>query len=310
MPARDDPDDVPVLVEERRGLPRDDALLAACVREGVLVLRRRESRRSLPEAPDHLVSLVRVDEDLPEVASLDPASLLEPARDLDGPVEVADASLGVHDREEARRRVDDGLEEAVLRADLRLQPLLLEGERGRRRDRVDEAALVGERPVVDERGDALAAVLHERRGPCASRDGVGELTSLLVDPCLVLRRPVRELERRVAERVGERVSQWLAVPERDRQVCDARTREPRSQDSGEERERHQGERDERHVLEPQGGRLAERADDAARHERRERLEREEVDGADDPAERRARGAIPRRTSRTNSADATAAASSA
>ena len=48
MPPGDDPHDVPVLVEERRGLPRDDALLAAGVREGVLVLRRREPRRRLP----------------------------------------------------------------------------------------------------------------------------------------------------------------------------------------------------------------------------------------------------------------------
>ena len=42
-PARDDPDDVAALVDERRRAPGDHALLALGVREGVLVLGGLES---------------------------------------------------------------------------------------------------------------------------------------------------------------------------------------------------------------------------------------------------------------------------
>ena len=290
-PARDDPHDVAVLVRERGGVPGDHALLALRVREGVLVRARREARRRGVETLDHRVAFVRVDEDVPEVAALDAAPVLEPARDLDGPVEVADPPLGVDDREEARRGVDDRREEPVLRADLGLQALLLERERRGRRHRVDQLALMGERPVVEQRGDPLAAVLDERRGACALGDRVGERATLLVDPRLALRRPVGQLERGVAERFRERVAERHAVAERDREVGDPRPRESRPEDAREERDRDESERDQRDVLQPQPRRLAERADDAAGDQRGERLEGEEVHRPDDAPERRRRGPV-------------------
>ena len=217
-PPRDDPDDVAVLVDQRGRLPGDHALLPVGVGEDVLVLRPREVRGRVPEALDHRRPLGGVDEDVPEVPPLDSGAVVEPARDLDRAVEVRDPAIGVDHREEAGGGVEDGLEEAVLRAELGLQALLLEGERGRRRHGVHELALVGEAPVMEERCDALAAVLDERRSVPGPRDRLGERLALVVDPRLTLRGPVGQVQRRVAERRRQRVAERAAVAEGDHEV--------------------------------------------------------------------------------------------
>ena len=226
-PSGDDAHDSPVLVDERCGAPGDDVLLALRVRERVLVLARWEVGGDVVEHLPHLLALVGVEEDVPEVRTLDQVPVVEPARDLERAVEVAESALRVDDGEQARRRVDDGLEEPVLRADLCLQPLLLESESCCRGDGFDELALVGQAPVVDQRGDALPALLDERRGVRALGDRLRQSSSLVVDPRLPLVRPVRELRatgrrarRRAASRSGEPLP--IAIDE----VGDAGAREP------------------------------------------------------------------------------------
>ena len=90
-----------------------------------------------------------------------------------GGVEVDDPSLGVERAEQRRGRVDDRLEEGSCARRSAWQPLVLEPEPGGRRDRVDELGVVGQRRVVQQRGDAAAvaldvgAVRRRRRGsPC------------------------------------------------------------------------------------------------------------------------------------------------
>ena len=58
--------------------------------------------------------------------------------------------------EQARRRVDDRGQELVLRAQLRLQPLVVERECRRGGDALDELGLGRERLVVQERADPAA----------------------------------------------------------------------------------------------------------------------------------------------------------
>ena len=134
-------------------------------------------------------------------------------------------------------------------------------------------------------------MLDERRGVPASRDRLGQRLAVVVDPCLALRRPVGEVERRVAERVRERVAERAAVPEGDHEVRDARPRESCPQDAGEEGDRHQREGGERGELDRVAGLGVEGADEAARHEAHERDQREEVDGPDDAPQRRRRGPV-------------------
>ena len=153
----------------RRAPPRDHEPLAAGVREHVLVLRRREVGRRGAEAADHRLALVVVDEDVPEVAA--PHVLLvrvAVAAHRRG-VQVPDHALGVDADEQARRGVHDRGEELVLGAELGLEPLVVERERDRRRDAVEQLGLVVERVVVDERADAPAVVLDDRRGASGAR---------------------------------------------------------------------------------------------------------------------------------------------
>jgi hypothetical protein len=125
--------------------------------------------------------------------------------------------------------------------------------------------------------------------PCSTN--VAARATFLVDPRLALGRPVGELERRVPERIRERVAERHPVAQRDREVGDPRAGEARPQDPCEEGDRDERERDERDVLQPEARRLAEGADDATRHERGERFERDEVHRADNASKRRRRGLV-------------------
>ena len=242
--------------------------------------------RGCVEALDHRLALVRIDEDVPEVRALEPTAVVEPARDLDRAVEVPHAALRVDDRQQARRSVDDRLEEAVLSTHLGLEALLLERQRRGRGDGVDEGSLVREAPIVEERRDALAAVLDERRGVRALRQRLGERPAVLVDPALAFVRPVGEVERRIAEGLCERVAKRCPVADRDREVGDPRSCEPRPEDAHEERDGHQRERADGDELDDEAGGRVDRAHDAAREEVDQRDQRDEVDRPEHATQRR------------------------
>ena len=211
------------------------------VRERVLVVARGEVGGDGAEPLHHLLALVGVEEDVPEVRALDLAAVVEPARDLERPVEVPEPALGVHDGEQARRRVDDRLEEAVLGADLGLEPFLLERERRRRGDGLDELGLIAEAPVVDQSGDPLAVLIDERGRLRCPAQSVRAAFGLRRRPMPGGRSTSRRVERGIAERVRQSVSERRAVADRDGEIGDARACEPRPEDAGEERDRHQRE---------------------------------------------------------------------
>ncbi len=138
-------------------------------------------------------------------------------------------------------------------------------------------------------GDALAVVLDERRGMGASRDRLGHRAALLVHPRLALGRPVGEAERRVAERVGERVPERPAVAESDDEIGDPGALEARAEDPCEERDRHQRERRECGQLDRESQGLLEGPEGVRHHEPREGDQGEEVDRPDHAPQRRRGG---------------------
>ena len=75
---------------------------------------------------------------------------------------------------------------------------------GRGGDRVEQLRLVGQRRVVHERGDVLAVALDQGHRPLVVRAGRLDRLAVLVGPGLELGQPVRERQRRVAQRPGER----------------------------------------------------------------------------------------------------------
>ena len=84
-----------------------------------------------------------------------------------------------------------------------------------------------------------------RRVPLATRNGVPSRQHEL----LALGQPVDEVERRVAQGVGDRVPQRDAAAELDEQVGDAAAGEPAAEHAGEERHRHERERDQEEEVE-------------------------------------------------------------
>ena len=189
--------------------------LALCVREDVLVVRRREVRRGGPETLEHRLPLVVADEDVPEEAAAKLLLVVEPARCERGAVLVQDAAIGSHHDEQARSRVGDRLEEEELRAQLRLQSHVLEREPRSGSDEVDERGLRVERRVVNERGDRRPVPLDHRDRPFRRADGLLYPATVLVDPAIVVDESVDDLERRVVQRVGERVTERDACVERE-----------------------------------------------------------------------------------------------
>ena len=289
-PARDDAHDVPVLVDERGGVPCDHMRLAARIRERVLVLPRGEVGCDVAETLVHLLTLVRVEEDVPEVR---PSIRLRSS----SPLATSTARLKFRMRP------------SVSTTERRLGAVLMIVSRKRYCARISACSR-----SFSKASDAVAATASTRpRWSARVRSWSSAATRW--PPCstnVAARRPLRsgrraaDLPRRPTPRAAPTSRRARATGRRARRrarrgaACRSRARSRgrrcppapvAPEDSGEERDRHQREREERDVLQPQRGRLAERADDAAGDERGERLEREEVDGADDPPERRARGAI-------------------
>ena len=133
---------------------------------------------------------------------------------------------------------------------LDLEPCVLEREPGRGRDPLDEARLVEQRRVVDERRDRFAALVEPGHSPLPTGLRKDELHAGLVDELAALRKPEGELERRVPERPDERGAKIAGrrALELDDEIADSRPGEPRPQ---EPREQHEGQRGQRGGLPPE-----------------------------------------------------------
>src|SRR5262249_18624519 len=136
-------------------------------------------------------------------------------------IEVADSTLGVDAVEQARRRVDDRRQEVVLRPELGLETLVIERERHRRGDAVDELRLLlAQRVVMDERADPASLQLDHRRRAAGALLWQVEAPAVTVDETRAAVDPVGELERGVAECVGDRLAEVMSPAERDREAAD------------------------------------------------------------------------------------------
>ena len=204
----------------------------------------------LVEALPHLVDR-RVDERRRGRSVLEAgAAQAQVERERDEPrlravVEVAlePAALGVAGLDDPRARraqLDD------VGAQLGVEALVLEQERGRRAGRAHRLGVLGQRAVVDDRGDVTAVALDLRDLWLAPRppSGAGG-----VDVALLLGQPEREVERGVAERVRERVAQVGPLGEvgepGDEAAHAARLRDVGAHEAGQEGERRGGEGHER-----------------------------------------------------------------
>ena len=277
-PARDDRSRPAVLVGDGRGVPVDDAALSPRVDERVLVLGLRVVGGGGREEGDDLVALERVDEDVPELAAAD-LLLVVLARHLDrGEVLVQDRAVEIEVEEEARRRVDEGDEEVELRAEVGLQARVLERQPGGRGDEVDRVGLLGEGRIVDEGGDASAVALDRRHGAVGRRVRLVDLASLLVHPALAVAEPVDDLERRVVERLGDRVAERHAGVEREEEPGRRGAVEAAAQHAGQERDRDEREREQEEDPEDREGDMRELVGDDRGEEEDERDAAGAVDG--------------------------------
>ena len=94
---------------------------------------------------------------------------------------------------------------------------------------------------MDERGDAPALALDDRRHTLGAVRGKLDRPTFQVDVPSLLREPVGELERRIVERPGERAAELAggaALAELDDEVGDRAAREPAAKEPELEGERH------------------------------------------------------------------------
>jgi len=133
---------------------------------------------------------------------------LQPEQDRDQPllravVEVtAEATaLLVAGRDDPRPRRPQRLE---ARAQLGLEPRVLERERGRSRDRAQDLGLRQQRRVVDERADAVVAVGDLGRDLPGARRRELDRATPGVDVAALVGQPVGDGQLRVLERLAER----------------------------------------------------------------------------------------------------------
>ena len=218
--AGDDRGDDAGLVVVRRRPPVDDAVLASCVRERVLVLPGREVGSQRCEALLDRRPLPGVDEDVP-VQQADHLVLALAAGDLErGGVDVLDPAVRADDREQARNRVRHGVEELDLRAQLDLESVASERQSRRGGDRVEQLGLVVERRVVGDRGDSPAVLLDDLHRTTGTWLRLRYGVTQRVHPAaprrsLTLIEPVEDGELLVLQRARERVSERRPALERD-----------------------------------------------------------------------------------------------
>ena len=136
---------------------------------------------------------------------------------------------------------------------LRLEPRVVERDRGRGRDGVHQLRIVVERPVVDEHRELAAVALDGRGDAVATRRGQLDRLSAAVDVGALARHPVRQHQAGIAEHLREPLLQPHAAQraELTEEVGEPAAREPGAQQAPEQRgrDREQGrvqEPDERH----------------------------------------------------------------
>ena len=161
-------------------------------------------------------------------------------------------------------RLDDartgGPELVQARSQLGLEPLVLEREPGGGADCVHELGILAERGVVDERRDAPALPLDDRRRARATFGRELDGPAVEVDVAVLVREPVGERERRVVQRPGKGLAQpsrRAGLPQLDDEVGDRAARQPAAQEAELEREGHDRVGDEEREVD-RAGHLADR----------------------------------------------------
>ena len=232
-------------------------------------------------------ALLGPDEDVPERV---PAHLLH-VLEAGGPacrfVQVRDPALAVERAEKRRRRVHGRLEEVDLRAQLRLQALVVEPEPRCRRQRLDELVLLGQHRVVEEGGGRPARVLDQR--DVSPVRLVRQRLAFGVHVAAGLGEPVGDLERGIVQDLRERVPQRGAPRELDQQLAAAGAGEPAPQHAREERDGNEREADEQQDRERLRGVLVERLHDELHEQDQERQRPDGEHGGERPP-KRGRGA--------------------
>ena len=126
-------------------------------------------------------------------------------------------------------------------AELGLEAGVLERQPRGRGDEVDRVGLLRQGRVVHEGGDAAAVPLDRRHRALRRRLRLSDLAALLVHPALAVAEAVDDLERRVVERLCDRVPERHAGVEREEEARCRGTVEAASQHAGEERDRYERE---------------------------------------------------------------------
>ena len=185
-----------------------------------------------------------------------PAGLLQQRRDTAKPplcslVELSPQTAPLH-----VRRVDDpaarGRKLEDPRAHLRLEAGVRDRQPRRRGDGLDERLVFEHRLVVDEHGDRLPVVLDRRHRLPRSGPRQLDRTPRVVDVAPLLREPIAEDERAVAECAPELVAEGSGVgllPEVDDQAGDDRLGPATAKKIDQKRDRQAGDDD---VVGPEG----------------------------------------------------------
>src|SRR5205823_11065199 len=128
-------------------------------------------------------------------------------------------------------------------AELREEGLVVAGRTGGAGGCVAQGWVFAEGCVVDEGRDLLAAAVEDRDGSSGSRNDI-DLLPLEIHVLLGGRHPVPELERRVSQGAGERLSEpallWV-VAQLDHQLAEPDSREARLEQTEQVGDWHGGE---------------------------------------------------------------------
>ena len=245
--ARDDALDRAVRPEHGRGAPGDDAFLALLVGEDVLVLAcgevGREGVEALDRTPSRSSGLMKTSQKYrPRTSSWSSS----PAAATAARFWLRMRPFGVDADEQARRGVRDRGHHLHLSANLCLQALVLQRQAGRGGDGVHELSILRQRCVVDEGRDREPDPLDERHGAPVRRLWLGHAPAVRVDPLHAAGQAVGDLERRVVQRLCERIADRDARPgARRRRPSPTDGRDVPRSSAEHECHRDRGERDER-----------------------------------------------------------------
>ena len=172
------------------------------------------------------------------------------------------------------RRCAGGLELGEPRVGLRLQQPVLQCDRRRPADGLDQLGVVVERPVVHERGDRHAVARHPRHRSAGRRLGEFDRRAVDVDESAV-RDGVGDRERRVVQHPRQCRLQvgGMHRGEPAEQVGQTAARQPGPQQAGEERDRHERDRARRDPEQERVARAAHDEVDAEQHRPQQQAER-------------------------------------